>query len=202
MPGLEEERIDADRDPIALLAGASTVVAIGPLTNVAEAVETSGHRIRRVVLMGGAFPGKAEHNIESDIDAAAAVFGSGVPVTAIGLDQTERVRITADALDRIAAAGPLGELLALEARQWWRFTEDESNVPHDPLAVLMLARPDLFRLTRGQVEVGSDGRTHVKPHPTGTHAVVADLSVPTVTQQIVERMIAAGTHMPLVEYGS
>jgi purine nucleosidase len=121
------------------------------------------------------------------------VFASGVPVTAIGLDQTERVQVTAAALDRIAAAGPFGELLAAEIQQWWGYTEADSNVPHDPLAVLLLARPELFRLQPGHVEVLPDGRTVLDPAPTGPHTVVADLDVPGAAQAIVDRILRAAT---------
>ncbi len=195
MPGLERERVENDRDAVALLAGSPLVVAIGPLTNVADAVETPGHRIRRIVLMGGnpAPGGRAEHNLASDVDAAQAVFGSGVPVTMIGLDQTERARLGSAELERISTAGPLGELIAAEMRQYWATLGHDWNTPHDPLAVLLLTRPDLFRLERGVVDVDGEGATRFTADAAGPHHVVVDLDVAAAVGLLVDRIAAAGT---------
>lgn len=105
MPGLEQEEVSAG-DPIGLLAGSATVLAVGPLTNVAEAVETPGHQIEQLVLMGGNFTSDVpEHNIKCDTTAAAAVFESGVPVTTIGIDQTRRLRLDAAPVAELEAGG-------------------------------------------------------------------------------------------------
>ncbi|MGI8457892.1 MAG: nucleoside hydrolase [Propionibacteriaceae bacterium] len=68
---------------------------IGPLTNLALALRRD-HHVAHVVAMGGYFgsdPGRTEHNIGSDVAAAAAVAGSGVQLTMIGLEQTTRIRL-------------------------------------------------------------------------------------------------------------
>jgi purine nucleosidase len=106
LPDLEKEQVDADTDAVTLLAASPTVLAVGPLTNVAEAVEHPAAGIEQLYLMGGDYSlENDEHNIKSDISAAAAVFASGVPVTAIGLEQTTRLRLGGAVVAEIEAAG-------------------------------------------------------------------------------------------------
>lgn len=190
MPDLEQEEVEGG-DPIALLAGSSTVLAIGPLTNVAEAVEVAGHRIGQLFLMGGDFTsGKVEHNIKCDVAAAAVVFGSGVPATVIGLEQTTRLRLDAAMVAELEGAGALGELLGGEIRQYWAYREQDFNVPHDPAAVVMMVEPELFSFATGRIVVEEDGLTRFTVG-IGPHRVVTDLDPVRVARRIVDRMLAA-----------
>ncbi|GAA4141497.1 nucleoside hydrolase [Leifsonia shinshuensis] len=197
MPDLEIEVIDDDLDAITVLASASTVAAIGPLTNIAAMTERPDRAVDHIVMMGGEFRlGRPEHNIVCDVDAADVVFRSGVLLTAVGLDQTERVRITERSLEAIETAGPLGDLLYSEVRQFWSFAEQDYNVPHDPVAVLAIARPDLFTTERGQITVATSGPdagvTTFVPDPAGPHRVVTDVDTEQVASEIVSRIVAAG----------
>jgi inosine-uridine nucleoside N-ribohydrolase len=190
MPDLEQEEVDGG-DPIALLAGSSTVLAIGPLTNLAEAVEVARHRIGQVFLMGGDFTsGKVEHNIKCDVAAAQAVFGSGVPATVIGLEQTTRLRLDAAMVAELEGAGELGELLGGEIRQYWAYREQDFNVPHDPAAVVMMVEPELFSFATGRIVVEDDGLTRFTAGA-GPHRIVTDLDPERVARRIVDRMLAA-----------
>jgi purine nucleosidase len=196
MPDLDQEQVDPSLDAVALLAASPLVVAIGPLTDLAGAVEAPGARIERAVVMGGDFgSARAEHNILSDVDAAVAVARSGVGLVMIGLDQTERVRLKRAAADAFEALGGLGRILAAEMRQFQDYLGRDHTVPHDPLAVLTLARPDLFRLEAGTVSVepaGPDaGRTRFEPDPAGRHAVVTDVDVERAAAEIVRRVLVA-----------
>jgi inosine-uridine nucleoside N-ribohydrolase len=86
-----------------------TLVPVGPLTNIALALKMEPRieeKIERIVLMGGAFGLlRPEYNIQRDYLAASIVFGSGVPITAIGLDVTLRCKLEGADLDRLRAAG-------------------------------------------------------------------------------------------------
>ena len=193
MPGLEQEEVSAG-DPISLLAGSATVLSVGPLTNVAEAVETAGHQIEQLVLMGGDFASDTpEHNIKCDATAAAAVFESGVPVTTIGIDQTRRLRLDAALVAELEAAGELGELVGAEIRQWWKFRQRDFNEPHDPAAALLMVEPELFSFATGRILVEDDGLTRFAADPAGPHRIVTDLDPERVTRRIVDRMLAAIT---------
>lgn len=195
LSGLEDEPVDAELDAAAVLADAGTIVAVGPLTNVADAVERPGGG--ELYVMGGEFRvGVVEHNIRCDVTAADAVFRSGRRATVIGLDQTQRLRLRSAELETVAAAGPLGRLLAAEMRQFWDFRGEASNVPHDPAAVLMLTNPELFEFTTGEIAVGADGVTGFEPGAGGPHRIVTDLDESAVAARIVDRILAACAQSP------
>jgi purine nucleosidase len=192
MPDLARESLDLEVDPIEVLATSPTVVAVGPLTNVAEAVEHPGRAIDQLYVMGGDFsPAGVEHNVKCDVDAAAAVFAAEVPATVIGLDQTTRVRLGGAEVEEIAAAGPLGELLGAEIRQFWTFRQADFNTPHDPAAVLMLTDPDLFTFATGLIEVDADGFTRFTAGAGGPHRIVTDLDTSRVARRILDRILTA-----------
>jgi purine nucleosidase len=134
---------------------------------------------------------RAEHNLSSDVTAAAATFAAGVPITVVGLDQTTRVRVGGDMVAQLEASGPFGRLLAAEIQQYWTFTQESSNVPHDPIAVLLLTDPDLFSFTTGRIEVDADGHSTFRPGATGPHRVVTDLDQVRVAGLIASRLVAA-----------
>ncbi len=191
LPDLDREKVDTEADPIDVLAASPRVVAVGPLTNVAEAVERPGRALEQLYLMGGDFSlSKAEHNIKCDVDAAAVVFASGVPTTVIGLDQTVRIRLGGAVVAEIESAGPLGVLLGAETRQFWKFNAEDSNVPHDPAAVLMLTDPELFAFATGRIEVDPTGLTRFTPGD-GPHRIVTDLDTDRVATRVVDRILTA-----------
>ena len=205
MPDLDRETVHTQLDAPTRLAETATIVAIGPLTNVAAAIERPDSTIRRVVLMGGDFStGRVEHNIRCDAAAAAVVFDAGIPVDAVGIDLTERVKLATAEIGAIEQAGPLGRLLAAEMRQFWEFRNESHNVPHDPIAVLMLARPELFEFAVGRVVVETtgdgEGATVFHPDPDGPHRVVVDMDADAVAGEILARILrAARTTVPLNE---
>ncbi len=95
-------------------AGTLEVLAIGPLTNLARALERDralASRVRRVVMMGGsalragnATPA-AEANVHDDPEAAAVVLSAPWDVTMIGLDVTSQDVLEEDQWERLAASG-------------------------------------------------------------------------------------------------
>jgi purine nucleosidase len=189
---LGAELVATEPDAIELLASSPVVVAIGPLTNVAGALEESSAATAELYVMGGDFPAGVEHNVRCDVTAADAVFGAGVRATVIGLDQTQRLRIGAADVARFEAAGPLGGMLGAEIRHYWQVTGRSFNVPHDPAAVLMLTDPGLFTFSAGRIDVdAADGVTTFTPDPDGPHRIVTDLDVPAVSGRIVDRILAA-----------
>lgn len=94
-----------------------TLVAIGPLTNIAMLLQTHpevSNKIQELVIMGGAFyMHYTEWNILCDPEAAHIVFSSGVPVRAIGLDVTTRCQVGDSMVAFLRKAGkPETDLLA------------------------------------------------------------------------------------------
>ncbi len=151
-----------------------TIVATGPLTNVALALRAApdlAGRIAGISIMGGGSFGNrtpvAEFNIWADPEAAAIVFDTaaagelGGPLTMAGLDVTHRFQATPG---RIAAVDAIGGLLARTLADLLRFfssayegRHDPGTMAgaamHDPLAVLALTHPHLFTVAERHVTV-------------------------------------------------
>jgi inosine-uridine nucleoside N-ribohydrolase len=147
-----------------------TLVPVGPLTNVALAFLRAPdikERIARIVLMGGAahlgnVTPAAEFNIYVDPEAAAIVFGAGVPITMVGLEATHRARVRPAERERIRALGsPVARMVA-ELMQWYgryhqrRYGWDDPPV-HDALAVAALIRPEILETKHVNVVVETVG---------------------------------------------
>ena len=146
-------------------AGELTVVATGPLTNIAAALLADpgfAERIR-LVFMGGAVtePGNvtptAEFNIWHDPEAADLVVASGVDFTMVGLDATHRSRFTRKHLARLEAAGePLEftvRLLKFYFGSYSHFHRTDSVPLHDPLAIGAAFEPAYLTTAPGTVFV-------------------------------------------------
>jgi len=147
--------------------GEITLVATGPLTNIALAVTREprlAHWVGRFVIMGGS-AGRgnttpaAEYNIWADPEAAAVVFRAGWTVIMLGLDVTLRTGASAAVLQQMGDLGPLGTELLLPALEQYRSVGQGSGPPvHDVCAVAWVAQPELFGLVPAQVEVETTGR--------------------------------------------
>ena len=195
MPDLASEPVDETLDATAILRTSTVIAAVGPLTNVADALNGS-HRVEQLVIMAGDFTsGQPEHNVSCDIAAAQAVFASGIPAVVTGIDQTKRVVFNDDEIAVIEASGPLGNLLAAEIRQF-RTWLGRPDSPHDPIAVLAALRPELFTFARGSVQVNSDGGTSLERHDDGPHRMVVDLDATMVAQEILKRICRAQAGPP------
>lgn len=147
--------------------GEITLVATGPLTNVALAVRKEPRLtgwVRDFVIMGGS-SGRgnttpaAEYNIWADPEAAAAVFEAGWTVNMLGLDATQRSGASQAVLDRMAELGRLGTELLLPALEQYRATAGAGGPPvHDVCAVVHVAEPGVFGFVPARVEVETTGR--------------------------------------------
>ncbi len=125
-------------------AGELVVVPIGPLTNIAKAIEKDSNfakNVQKIITMGGWFTNPvAEWNILCDPKAADIVYRSGIPVYAVGLDVTLQCPLDADLLDRVRQCQlPHGKLIAQWLARWYDYFGFEKSVLHDPLAVCSIA---------------------------------------------------------------
>jgi purine nucleosidase len=159
--------IDFIIETIAAAPGEITLVATGPLTNIALALRREPRLaswVRDFVIMGGsASRGNvnhaAEYNIWADPEAAAIVFSAGWTVRMIGLDVTRLARATAAVQERMGSLGPLGSQLLLPALAQYRDSDDNPGEPpvHDVCAIVSIAHPAVFAYTPALVQVETHG---------------------------------------------
>ena len=135
-----------------------TLVATGPLTNIALALAVEprlAERIPRLVIMGGAHANgnvtaAAEFNIWVDPEAAEAVLGAGIrDVVIVPLDATHSAPLTdvdCDEFDEIGTPAAKGAARLIRHRiEHDQAAEEKKASPvHDPMCVAYLARPDIF----------------------------------------------------------
>ena len=141
--------------------GTLTVIALGPLTNVARALRSEPSLagwLAEVVIMGGAVevPGNvtphAEFNVYDDPEAAHEVLASGAPVRLIGLDVTIEMHLDRSG-EPWADSGSVSAKLANRVLANWFSTHTGLYHLHDPLAVAAVVEPDLLRYRSACVEV-------------------------------------------------
>jgi inosine-uridine nucleoside N-ribohydrolase len=144
----------------------------------------------------------AEFNIWVDPEAAAHVFASGLDVTMVGLDVTNRAVLTSEHADRLRSQGRVGEAVAAMLDfygAFYREAYDHGGCPvHDALAVAHVIRPELVTTLERHVQVDvSDGicrgrtvvdmrRRTVLPEPNAKVAV--DVDVPAFIGLLLERL--------------
>lgn len=148
-----------------------TLIAIGPLTNIALALRRApdiAGLARDVVIMGGAVETRgnttpwAEANIWQDPHAAAEVLGADWPVTLVGLDVTHRARCDQAGFARLATRAPiiggfLDRITSFYLRREQRRGETGGCFLHDPAAVLAAIEPELFEMREMPIRVVTEG---------------------------------------------
>jgi inosine-uridine nucleoside N-ribohydrolase len=150
--------------------GEITLIAIGPLTNVATALNSDPElagMIRRVVMMGGSLSGgnitpAAEFNVYVDPEAARIVFQSGIPITMVGLDVTRRTSLTEDHVRILEGAhNPISQGAAKVARNAVNRHREQGFLVgpnmHDSLAVAAFLDPSLLTWRDFYVDVETAG---------------------------------------------
>ena len=152
----ENTAVDFLRQTIRARPGEITLLAIGPLTNIALLFALDPEipaLLKGLTMMGGWFYApQVEWNIKCDPHAAVKVFASPLPITAVGIDVTGRCRLPADECRRrFAQAGRALELVSAMAEVWFRHSPESTF--HDPLAAALLFEESLCRTEAQHVEV-------------------------------------------------
>jgi len=195
-----------------------TLVAIGPLTNIASAIladSTLPKRVGGLVIMGGAFGltpygvgnanAVAEFNVWYDPEAAKVVFDSGIPMVCAGLDTTTHpdYRLSSKMYEEIVALrtsrsrlieGLIGKIV----RNYNGFSL------HDPMALAYAADPTIFKTERHRVEVETTGtqtvgmtvvdrrRAHHVDDSSGPHEVIVEVDAKRFHGMIMDRVARGG----------
>ncbi|MFD0713508.1 nucleoside hydrolase [Paenibacillus sp. GCM10027626] len=137
-----------------------TIVAIGPLTNIAAAVRKAPETMKRVkvVMMAGMhstyYP---EWNVVCDPEAARIVFESVLDLTMVGLDVTLQCRLTeADVAHIKKMASSRVSFLSRLLTQWM---DSSKHLPilHDPLTIAYISHPELLKMEPKRIAVECQG---------------------------------------------
>jgi len=175
--------------------GKITIVAIGPMTNIALALKTDPrvkNNIERIVIMGGAYlTSESEYNVKRDRAAAAIVFQSGVPITAVGLDVTSLCKLREKDLDRMRLADdPAGHFLIHLVDLAEEQTHDATPTLYDPLAIAAIFRPDLLEMQPGTVDVPLSGLGQIifKPSAGSKTEVAVKVNASAFLELFVDRV--------------
>lgn len=151
--------------------GEITICAVGPLTNLARALEidpTITTKVKEVVVMGGAvfhvgnITPVAEANIWNDPHAADMVFAADWPLTLAPMDCTMPVLFTREDLQMLADENPkMGIPLQSMSEFYIKFYRSVAGlhglVPHDVMALMWVTAPGTFHARKGALAVAKDG---------------------------------------------
>lgn len=189
VPPRDEHAVELMHGVLAGHTDPVTILAVGPLTNIATLFRRyprDRERVREIVVMGGS-TGRGNHtpyaefNIAADPEAAAEVVASGVRLRMHGLNVTHQAEATPDVLGRIRALGsPLAEacagLLDFYGDRYRELGAFAGPPLHDPVAVAAVIDPGIVTYveaplaievggehTRGATVVDLDGRTGRPP---------------------------------------
>ena len=170
---------------------AVTIIATGPLTNIAVALEKSPQidaKIRRIVWMGGALnvpgnveknwhpgqDGSAEWNAFWDSVSVARIWDTQIEIVMCPLDITNNVPVTSEFVKKISKQRnyPISDL----AGQCYALVIPQDCYFWDVLATAYLARPELFKLKEVETEIITEGKSQgrTKISPGGRKVLVMD----------------------------
>ena len=153
--------------------GEISIVALGPLTNVALALDANPAafaQVRELIVMGGAVNGignvteAAEFNFYADPHAASQVLRSGVPIVVAGLDVTLRTLLTPQALEaRTEGRGDrIAQFITDVSGKYFDVSQRIRGLAgcalHDPLAVGVAIDSNFVKLEPFVADVETEGR--------------------------------------------
>lgn len=151
---IEQPAADFIVETIKRHPGEVTLIAVGPLQNVADALRKEpnlGNYVKRVVLMSGCVYGRAggqpvipEWNVVASTKDSQVVYGTDLPLTIVPLDSTTHVQLKQEERERVRGyRSPLTRSLEALYRLWLSSPQSRMTL-HDQLAVAETASPGTF----------------------------------------------------------
>jgi len=144
-----------------------TIVALGPLTNVARFIKEqpeAAKKVKELVIMGGSiavgYDGKPkpepEWNFKTDIAAAKAVLASGMRITLVPLDATATVKLGKEQRERLFSARTP---LTYQLQNMYELWDKETPILFDPVAVRVVFGHQMLIGKRMGISVDEAGMT-------------------------------------------
>ena len=153
-------------------SGNINLVAVGPLTNIANSIKQDpsiANKVNSLLIMGGSWLAGgnitpvAEANIYNDPEAAEIVFKSGLPIIMVGLDVTHKVFLSQKDIDKLSSLNNSGKFLKKISNIYMKFYKDTRNMDgcffHDATAVIAMTNPEFFKYKVARVYVSQDNLT-------------------------------------------
>ena len=149
-----------------------TIICIGPLTNMATAINKDPSiipLIKEIRIMGGGYEiDRPEWNIYCDPEAAHVVYNAGVnKMTAIGCDITMKTALSPEDVELLKNSQSKSIHLVYHAmKKWFTYYEYKTPVMHDPLTVASLIDPTVINVEEMKMDVNitdKRGYTYVNP---------------------------------------
>ena len=171
-PISSESGVDLILEMVARYPDELTIIALGPLTNIAKAIRKDAEkmqRLQKIVVMGGAFEEygnvttTAEFNIFVDPHAAHEVFQFDVPMHIVPLDATHQVILTGERLQAEIDKrdSPISNFLKDSTQACMEFYHQHVGFwglhIHDALPIGMLTHPGYFESVDAYVQVETEG---------------------------------------------
>lgn len=147
-----------------------TIIAIGPLTNIARllvAHPKCSELVEQIVLMGGCFgfDDLVDTNFAVDPEAAQIVFDSAIPLTVVPLDTTRTTHMSEERWGRMMKAcedKDLAEALRQWINPWLAFSQQTRPVDgmwvHDLVTLFALTNPELVTIEDAHCAVNEAGK--------------------------------------------
>ncbi|XP_020247744.1 probable uridine nucleosidase 1 [Asparagus officinalis] len=168
---LEQSAYEFLVDKVSQYPSEVSVLALGPLTNLALAIKRDSSfasKVKKIVILGGAFftsgnvNPAAEANIYGDPEAADIVFTCGAEIVVVGINiTTQAILSDADIFDIRNSKGRHAQFLGDITKFYrdWHVKSDGVHgiFLHDPVCFTALLRPDLFTFKKGVVRVETQG---------------------------------------------
>ena len=153
-------------------SGNINLVAVGPLTNIANSIKQDpsiANKVNSLLIMGGSWLAGgnitpvAEANIYNDPEAAEIVFKSGLPIVMVGLDVTHKVFLSQKDIDKLSSLNNSGKFLKKISNIYMKFYKDTKDMDgcffHDATAVIAMTNPEFFKYKVARVYVSQDNLT-------------------------------------------
>ena len=164
-----EEAVDLILDCARKYGKDFVLLAIGPLTNVARAIQKDPVAMENsggIILMGDDYVNDyAEWNVLCDVTAANVVFSSNVDVIAFGHEETSKTRVSTEQQNHVFSLdGNEYKRYLAELTRLWHLSKDKDYriILHDLLVIRYVLNPDYCTLVEGAVRVETDQPNRAK----------------------------------------